>query len=296
MQLNEKVLGLLNTTGYPFQHYCSQVISNLDGFQVSVEVPFTDPPSNGPLIGAHGQIDILACCPDRASNVFVCFVIECKRANEKIKNWVFLRNHQQDPRWPTFVMSMTTGDNSGSSPQLQIFRNVRFPALGYSELDRYDYCVNGLEINQNLSSINRDQSEKIYKPMVQVIHASHAFETMHPKIIEGIDYLRQESGKLVLHLPVIVTTAELYLADFDPALVQKGDIQPGDLNFGSPRSWISYEFPLPDYLSYGLNRPGEGQTVVAKRTVFVVNYQSLTDFFVKACSTAVSGNPPVRSL
>ena len=294
MHLNEKVLGLLNTTGFPFQHYCSQVISNLDGFQVSIEVPFTDPPSNGPLLGIHGQIDILACCLDGASKILVCFVIECKRANEKIKNWVFLRNHQQDPRWPTFVTS--TGDNFGNSQQLQINRNILFPALGYPELDRYDYCVNGLEINQNLSSVNRDQSEKIYKPMAQVVHGSHAFETMHPKIIEGIDYFRQDLGKLVLHLPVIVTTAELYLADFDPTLVKEGDIQGGDLDIGSPRSWISYEFPLPDHLSYGLNRPGGGRTVIGKRTVFVVNFQSLTDFFVNACNTVVSGSPPTKSV
>ncbi|WP_201732649.1 hypothetical protein [Acidithrix sp. C25] len=30
---------------------------------------------------------------------------------------------------------------------------------------------------------------------------------------------------------------------------------------------------MPDYLSYVLNRPGEVRTVVAKRTVFVMNFR-----------------------
>ena len=101
--VQDKVLDLVNTSGYPFQYFCAQSILDLGGFQVANEVPFTDPPSNGPLRGSHGQIDILACSPEKSGRGLVCFVIECKRANNKIKNWVFSETISSIPGGPVLL-------------------------------------------------------------------------------------------------------------------------------------------------------------------------------------------------
>ena len=155
--------------------------------------------------------------------------------------------------------------------------------------------MNGIEINHELKTINNDLNEKIYKPMLQVTNASHAFETMNPKLVEGIDQLRVFGNQVLFHLPVIVTTADLFIANFDPSRVLGGDICPENFELGGPHKWISYEFPLPDYLSYALLRPGNGRTIVGKRTVMVVNYKYISEFFVGARLVEISDDPPAMN-
>ncbi|TQM81261.1 hypothetical protein FHX81_3624 [Saccharothrix saharensis] len=95
------------------------------------------------------------------------------------------------------------------------------------------------------------QDEKVYKPLKQVAHATHAFESMHPKVVEGVNYFRNDDAYPTrLYVPVIITTANIYVPEFEPQDVVKGDVQPGKLSLGEPRKWASYEFPLPDFLGY----------------------------------------------
>src|SRR5260221_14566197 len=81
MDKAEKIRELLNFSGYPFQHFCGDKLAKLAGFQVAAEVPFTHPPTNGPLLGVHGAIDLLAACPSSDDSVLLFFIVECKKAN-----------------------------------------------------------------------------------------------------------------------------------------------------------------------------------------------------------------------
>ncbi len=272
----EKVRELLNYSGYPFQHYCVGRISRLDGFQVSAEVPFTYPPTNGPLLGVHGSIDLLAARPSTSGDLLIWFIIECKKANDKIKNWIFLPNHHQHPRWPTFFSS--TQEPNGPY-NLAVSRAVCFPKLGYTQGSDFDYCINGIEANTALKSANQDKGEKIYNPLKQVVHGTRAFEATAPKIVEGIEYWRDEKYTRSLYVPVVITTANIFVADIPAAEVVQGEIPQGRLGLSGPKQWVSYEFPLPDYLGYTFQRQGGTTVAVNKRTAFVVNDQSIDDFF-----------------
>jgi hypothetical protein len=287
---DDKTRELLNSTGFPFQHHCAEIIKGLEEFQVSMEVPFTDPPGNGPLLGVHGQIDIVAAHPDPSNTLLVCFVIECKRASEQIKNWILIPNRQQDPRWPLFIVSGTAADGTY---QLSANRNISFVDLGYPDGPAFDYCINGIEMNSSLGALNRQSDEKIFKPLRQVSHATHALESANPKVVEGIDYFRQRSMSHV-YVPVVLTTADIYVADFQPESVHGGDIAAGDLKLGKPKPWVSYEFPLPDHLGYSINRQDGSTAPVNKRTIFVVNDEHMKDFFLKALNVDVSTDPPAR--
>jgi len=276
---SEKIREILNFSGYPFQHHCADRISRLEQYQISAEVPFTYPPTNGPLLGVHGTMDLLAARPDSKNRLLVCFVIECKKANDKIKNWILLPNKQQSPRWSTFIISRLP---PGEREQLSVTRGVTFPELGYGKSGQYDYCVNGIEVNTALTSANQDKGEKIYNPLKQVAHGVRAFESAHPKVVEGIEYFRESKHQERFYIPVVITTANLYVIDFPLDKVTQGEVPAGDLSLGDAKKWISYEFPLPDYLSYEIDRAEEGTVFVNKRTVFVVNDKAIDEFFSKA--------------
>lgn len=267
--LPEKVRTVLNDTGFPFQHWCSEIIANIQGYEAAMEVPFTFPKSNGPILGTPGQIDILACAPSTERGWQVCLVIECKRASEKIKHWVMLPNPRQSPKWPTLFFSNV-------DYQQGVTRSVVFPDLGYLRGSDFDYAIHGIELNSKLA-VNRESEEKMFKPMKQVAHASRGLESQVPTIIEEINAFRPENRKNTLYIPVIVTTADLYLGSFSVGDVLNGDIEPSKLKLGEPKKWLTFEFPLPDYLSYNLQRDG-GTITVGKRTLFVVNAKSLSEF------------------
>src|SRR6266545_5159393 len=182
---SEKIRQILNFSGYPFQHHCADRISQLDQYQLSAEVPFTHPRTNGPLLGVHGTIDLLAARPDLKNETLLCFVIECKKANDKIKNWILLPNRHQNPRWPTFMCSELSLPDKRE--QLGATRSPTFPELGYARGSQYDYYTNGIEVNVALTSANQDKGEKIHNPLKQVSHAARAFEGTRPKIVEGIE-------------------------------------------------------------------------------------------------------------
>lgn len=286
----DKVRELLNVTGFPFQHHCADRISKLPNFQVSAEVPFTYPATNGVLLGVHGAVDLLAACPSSNGDVLVLFVIECKKANDKIKNWIFLPNKRQSPKWPLFFFSEWPANKS---MQVGVTRSATFPGLGLARSADFDFCINGIEANAALTTPNRDQSEKIYNPLKQVVHGAIAVQGASPRIVEGIEHLRNVQYPIHLYIPVIVTTANLYTADFPVDQLSHGEIQPGTLSLNGPRKWLTFEFALPDYLSGFVKREG-GSISVAKRTVFIVNDQSIDEFFAGALDVANLMGVPVR--
>jgi hypothetical protein len=237
-----------------------------------------------------GAIDLLAACPGADNSILMFFVVECKKANDKIKNWILLPNKLQDPRWPTFCFSQ---QESSLPMQMAVTRSITFPSLGYSRSTEFDFCINGIEADTRFAHTNRDQSEKVYNPLKQVMHGTVAFEGSFPKVVEGIEYLRHGGYAMHLYLPVILTTANIYIANIAPAQVAQGEIQPGMLSLSEPRKWVTVEFPLPDYLSYETDRGG-GRIAMSKRTVFIVNDQSIDEFFAGAPDVATLGTMPVR--
>jgi len=271
-----RVLTLLNESGFPFQHACAHRIALVDGYQVAVEVPFTHPPTNGPLLGLHGTSDIIAVHPARSADLLVCLVIECKRASARITNWIFLTNQRQSPKWPTFFYSTRL---PAQGNQLAVTRSLTFPQLGYQSGGDFDYCVNWLEANAELNQLNRDQAQRIYAPLKQAAHGTRALEATAPKVVEGIEYFRLSSVAHILYVPTIVTTAHIYVGAIPADRVVDGEMTPDSLVLSEPSKWATVEFGMPDYLGYTVGR-GSGQTGVTKRTLFVVNDHHLEEFLV----------------
>jgi hypothetical protein len=285
-----KILSLINSSGFPFQHSCASRIAALDGFEVAQEVPFTFPGSNGPLLGVHGTVDIVA--SHRAtsdSDDIVCLVTETKKANEDIKKWIFFENDQKNPKWPLFVLDK----NMGNTKAVMLTRTITLPKLGYTAQSNYQYCSNAIETNSQFSTINRNQTEKVYQSLKQVAHATRALLQI-PKVIEGLNDLGKMDYNHLIFLPVVLTTAELYIPKYDKKLLIKGEIDQRDFDLGLPRKWLTYDLPLPDYLSYQIARPENSLITVEKLTVFIVNADSLEEFFEKSSDVRTIKDVPQR--
>jgi hypothetical protein len=75
--------------------------------------------------------------------------------------------------------------------------------------------------------------------------------------------------------------------------VAQGEIPAGELTLGNPVDWATFEFALPDYLSYQVPR-GDRATFVNKRTVFIVNDKAMSKFFSKVVQLGHSDGPPTE--
>lgn len=277
-----KITDYFNETGFPFQQWCLETIRNIDkdhGAWIHLgipEHPFTFPKSEGPTLGVHGAIDIVAVRGVEGMKKSLLFlVIECKRANKDTKNWIFLPDKHEGK--PAFLFSRIISEPF--MEEIVVSRETTFPELGYSYSGDFDYCYQSIEINETQTKINRNQEERIYKSLRQVNHGTCALERKIPKNlhIEGLDrafnFTRWES---FIYVPVIVTTASLFIANFNYKNIKDGNILPGVVDY-QEKKWLTYEFPLPDFISY---KTPEGLHL-EKRTTFIVNHASLVEFLQK---------------
>lgn len=297
--MEDKFAELYNKTGIPFQYWCLSVLRKVSNYQGIPEFSFTHPPSLGAQLGKSSSVDILALriSPRNGRRWFdglVLFSIECKRADPEIKNWVFSKDpSKEDAVLPTYFLKTIKDVGSIKSFEHTVARNGVFPGLGYNGVQDLDSCLHGVEFNESLTNINRNQNENIYKSLLQTNHALNAlfskFQYSFPRI-EDLWFPKEEEVNKILFLPVVVTTANLFIADYDPEKVdfKTGKINKKDIKFNGPKKWLTYEFPLPDYLkhsgemSYLPSQEGTEILIDTERiTTFIVNSEYWKEFLEK---------------
>jgi hypothetical protein len=279
---SQKITKKLNETGFPFQHWCLEIIrdfKNNNGgwaYRAITEYPYTFPPTNGPLLGVHGTIDVLAIrAAEQLDKTLVFLVMECKRADAKIKNWFFFQDKKD--RRPKFIFSDLDSRTPFKEANHFFINQITFPDLGYSNPEQYDYCYQGIELNSNFENINLNQKEKVYASLKQVNHGLRAIISSNKKINGLTDSLNFSAFEHFLFIPVLVTTANLFITPItNYKEIRSGDLQSQKINYES-KNWLTYEFPLPDFLSFREN----GNQQVNYMTTFIVNHKSLIEFLSK---------------
>lgn len=292
MDDKENFTALYNKTGIPFQFWCLSTLREIENYQGIIEVSFTHPPSFGPQLGKLSSIDILALrIPNsRKSSHYLgttLLFIECKKADPQIKKWFFSADFPKEERpLPTYLFKKIKKEKELERCEYFVLRNGVFPLLGYEGLEDLNGCIQSIEFNERLTTINRNQNENIYKAALQANHALNAFFCKFDyslPIIEGLNFYPGELSKKILFIPIVVTTADLYIAEYDPQKVdpKSGKIKEEDINFIGPKSWLTYEFSLPDYLKH----TGERDYITEERmiknervTTFIVNSEHWKEF------------------
>lgn len=275
----------INETGIPFQDKCLDIVSKFGRgnelfFRSFPEVPYTHPRTKGSQLGKSGTIDFLAISVHQGVSSHVppriYLIVECKRANPKYKAWIFPSMQDKFHEYSGFLVGSyyheILGDkNLEKQCYLAELKKVIFPSLGYNTERNFQNVAQGFEYNYETKKINRDDNkEKIDAFLKQVNTGLSAFlsEPIDMKIINDVP--KKEKG--LLFLPVLVTTANLYTVGYNPEKVSitNGNVSPDEIKINENVPWLTYNYPLPDYLI-----PGTGEE---KRSTFIVNANSFDKF------------------
>ncbi len=279
--MEENLTNLLNQTGFPFQSWSLEIIRNLfskyktQEYLAIPEFPFTFPKTNGPILGIHSSIDIVAVTPSsRKKKTLIFLIIESKKADEKIKNWLFLSDKKSAP--PVFSYSKVIDE--GKREELYLHRNITFPELGYVSKEDFDHCYQAVEVNKSMLSLNSNQELKVYKALKQANHGCRAVEVQAPKYIEGLtERIPLKEFEYFVYIPIVLTTADLFLSEFESGKIISGEISPNDIKY-LKKSWLVYDFPLPDFIGFSARN---GEAIIEKRSTFIVNDKTFEDFLLK---------------
>ncbi len=223
-----------------------------------------------PLI-ISGTVDVLAETSIDNGSIVLILPAECKKADPKLKHWVF------DPHRPTrtrdmpYVMFTKGGENSFT-------QDYNLPNLGYNTYGDYENCVNVFEFNEASGAINRNTTDKALRPYFAIKQANEAV----PGIVEKIPSLSRQPAAKNFIIPIVVTTANLWVTQYDPQDIDKatGEIDAAKLDLVQ-KDWLLYHYPLAFHEQTRGSLVGpttDGIIRPDKRPTFVVNSVKLRDF------------------
>jgi len=262
-----KVANLLNTTGVLLQQRIHTMLSR-GPYRTKYEYPYT-------LGDISGRADVIAVGESDEKAVF--FSIEVKKAAKEKKHWIFFRQEEKQsalfPYWceEPFVQV---------SPQQQVFIPTWFPRLGNLRRDDLTLYDTVFEVNETWTSVFRgERRDAAEKAMSQANTALTACYRDYPTVSAAFGNVRK---RYAIFIPVVVTSANLYEAKFDPKDV---DIETGEIDVKklqcTPKEWVAYNFALPGYLREHLfvlegfdenNKPRfAAATTLEKNITFAVN-------------------------
>jgi hypothetical protein len=206
---------------------------------------------------------------DKRDDRDLLFVFECKRAYTKEKTWVFFKDVD-----PIFRLSRAV------SSDMQFGHYTRGDALpGIPTV-----CSEGYELVASERSFKADQ-HPIYEAANQLCKGFLGFVSIRM----GQKIHLSPGGDKVLEciFPVLVTTAELQVAEFDVSQIslQTGNLE-GNLSL-MPRDWLVLKHPFSEMANTSLKdfrkNPTHQQDLqhwsqMHRESLFVVNSSKLPQF------------------
>jgi hypothetical protein len=217
-----------------------------------------------------GTVDVLAETSIGNGDTVLILPVECKKADPKLKHWVF------EPHRPTSIHDkpyfMFTKDGENSFKQ-----SYNLPNLGYNTQDDYENCVNVFEFNEASGALSRN-ADKALRAFFAIKQANEAV----PGILEKIPVLSRRPAARNYIIPIVVTTANLWVTQYDPQDISKetGEIDATKLDL-IPKDWLLYHYPLAfhEQTRGSLIGSTNGDIIRPdKRPTFVVNSLKLQDF------------------
>jgi hypothetical protein len=222
-----------------------------------------------PLI-ISGTVDVLAETSIDNGSIVLILPAECKKADPKLKHWVFEPHRPTGSRDMPYLMFIKDGENSFT-------QGYNLPNLNYNTYGDYENCVNVFEFSEDKGALSRN-ADKALRPYFAIKQANEAI----PGIVEKIPSLSRQPAAKNFIIPIVVTTANLWITQYDPQDISKatGEIDRAKLGLVQ-KDWLLYHYPLAFHEQTRGSLVGsttDGIIRPDKRPTFVVNSVKLRDF------------------
>ncbi len=288
----------LNIHGIFFQKLIASIVDKHNEKQlrlVTTEYPVEFPSGNQYSNRKESRLDVYAQIRPRFYPTRrICLLIECKKANPDFVDWIFF------PKFPSFGLPkisflLTTciqNDNKEFLPK-HIYETRPNESFLFSDEAR-EARSSYKNISNNIKT--KTSNAAITEAAYQVTLATHAIADEHYKNIQNAQNRVPESTHL--YLPIIVTTANLFLCEFDPDTteIETGEIEYQQINM-KPIDRLIYEYPVPPHLQIKSDdwlAPEEIGKVdrLVRRHILVVNsnhFESTLDWLIRNDEYIVDG-------
>ena len=145
--------------------------------------------------------------------------------------------------------------------------------LCYNTYEDYEGCINVFEFNEESGALYRN-SDKMLRAYYAIKQVNEAI----PGIVAKIPSLSRRPVAKNYVIPVVVTTANLWVTQYNPQDISKatGEIDAAKLKL-EQRDWLLYHYPLA-LQEQIVGTTTEGAIRPDRRPTFVVNSVKLPDF------------------
>lgn len=244
----------LNRSGIFLEFAFLNFAKSYTGFpseRIETQVPYTITYEG--ITPINGSIDFL-CFYNLPSHPFFHYIIECKKADPSLKDWIFFRRYKDEEETSIFYRY----DKKYPRP-----RHIVSEALFSKIYDR------AFQINASLStnSFNNQRKDPIYSASIQACTGLKNIIYNERRFSEYSEY----HSLPLFYVPIVVTTANLYVCEEDSLdiNIKTGEADTKKVNY-TLKNWVEFSNAIPEYLQIG---------GVDRASVFIVNSQHLENFF-----------------
>ena len=277
-EFSDSFTKVLNRHGYSFQY---SVLRKAFELKSNGRSNFTFEASEFPVEvqGTNTRIDFIL-RRDYYSFANVCLfllIAECKRANPALSNWCFVKAPYTYRSWGNIERLLTESLTHNYDSSIDSLTQQSFVID-----DPYHI---GFEVRSDQKGDSSGESgQAIEKAASQVLRGVNGFVKTMQK-----ENPLWENYKSVNFLPVIFTTANLFVSDVD---VSSADLKTGNLKVSDeqikPVDWLYYQYPMSVGLKHSLDSLNESADISSLlmndylRTILVVSSTGIENFLYKA--------------
>jgi len=281
---DEWTIHALNIHGVFFERRCATLVADTTGWRVlATNYPVEFPPPNGPWRGKESCLDIWA-RRDSDRQLVVDALIECKKANPDFVNWVFFPKADCPAPSPfSFARADNKSKEEGSdswSTQISLSRGTTNISIANDAREvRGDYTK--YQGNNKTKTSNAAIQEAAY----QVASGTRAIVHEESALLDkarASPHHPSPPWSAKVYIPLIVTTAQLFLVDFKSQSVKldTGEIDLDDAALIPVKS-ILYEYASPKHLQHAPADPLKtlqtgNSEVFSRMHIFVVHSEALS--------------------
>jgi len=237
------------------------------------------------------KVDVLA----EVSYLLVegCFrafvLIESKRHSHDYSSWIFFQPEVARKPAPPYVLAFGSFKHdecldrfysSSASSKSGAALTLGLMVYPFSRLAPLDVGYIGIEVKVSESKHRMEELTEVAKKVVTATHG------MAMELEERARKNKESREDITVLVPIVVTTAKLFIAQADISKVALSDGKLAKEGLGlEDRPWIVYEYSLPAQLLLDVNTgrdrwDSEREDLLSRRHIFVVNSEHLREFLI----------------